>query len=132
MEEFFKVLISITATITSWFAGIITTPEAILLSFIMLDYFTSIISHFINSSISSSKGFKGFLKKFLMIIISITAILLDNLLGSNGWISNTVIYYLIANEGISILENIERGGVIVPKFLKDRFNKLNDEEGNSE
>lgn len=129
MEEIFKIIIAIVSSATSWFAGIIDTPEAILFAFILLDYATSIISHYVSGTLSSSKGFKGFLKKFLVIIISLSSILLDHMMKAEGWISNTVVFYLVANEGLSILENVERGGILVPNFLKDKFKSIHEEEG---
>ena len=62
----------------------------------------------------------------LIIIILILAVLLDRLLGQ-GWIFRTlVIYFYIAMEGISILENSTRLGVPFPQKLKDILVQLRD------
>ena len=39
-----------------------------------------------------------------------------------------VIYYLVANEGLSILENLGEIGIIVPDFLKKRLEQLKETE----
>lgn len=81
-----------------------------------------------NKELSSDIGFKGLKKKFTIIIILILAVALDRLLGQ-GWIFRTlVIYFYIAMEGISILENATILGVPFPTKLKDVLVQL--KEGN--
>ena len=79
-----------------------------------LDYITGVISAIYNKELSSEIGFKGILKKVLMICILGLAVRIDNLTGGSGAIRTLVIYYYIANEGISILENLVECDVPFP------------------
>lgn len=132
MEEFFKIFVSIAGSLFAWIEGVSDTPLFFLLIFIVVDYASSIISHYITGTISSSKGAKGFNKKFLLVLLACASLLLDAMMKADGWISNTLIIYLCANEGLSIIENAERGGILVPKFLKDRFASVKEKEENNE
>lgn len=132
MEELLKFFTVVFGSIFTWFEGIYDTPFMFLMVFIMIDYLSSVMSHFINGTVSSSKGFKGFCKKFLIIAIACSAYLMDHMMHAEGWISSTVTIYLVANEGLSIIENVERGGILVPKFLKDRFDSVKEKEENNE
>ena len=74
-------------------------------------------------------GLKGIARKFLIVLVLIVAVLLDRLLSEGTWIFRTLAcYFYIANEGISILENIIVLGVPVPEQLKNALAQLRDKE----
>ena len=98
----------------------------ILVACMILDYTLGIMCGTKNKKLSSDIGFKGLKKKFTIIIILILAVLLDRLIGQ-GWVFRTfVIYFYIAMEGISILENATILGVPFPEKLKDVLIQLRD------
>ncbi len=100
----------------------------ILIACMALDYVMGLLCGYKNKELSSSTGFIGLKKKFTIIIILILAVLLDRLIGQ-GWVFRTlVIYFYVAMEGISILENAVRLDVPVPEKLKDALVQL--KEGN--
>ncbi|NLZ53119.1 MAG: phage holin family protein, partial [Thermoanaerobacteraceae bacterium] len=104
----------------------------ILVAFIIIDYLTGLIVAFINKEVDSKIGFKGILKKTLILFALIVAVLLDRLINQGTWVSRTVVcYFFIANEGLSILENIGRAGVPLPKRLTDILRQLKDSKGGS-
>ena len=76
--------------------------------------------------INSKRGFQGLMKKGAMITLVIVSYQLDIIAGSGDtqFLRNSMIMFLIAVEGISILENVGHLGVPVPKFLKDRLEQL--------
>lgn len=83
----------------------------------IIDYITAIISSAINHKISSSVGFKGILRKFMMFcIVGLTYYMSYYMLGSDDILTVTLTFYC-ANEIISILENAGKAGVPLPKQL---------------
>jgi toxin secretion/phage lysis holin len=90
----------------------------VLLVFISLDYITGLSSAYCRSSLSSQAGLQGILKKVFLLCLVWMATCLDVLIAPGSvWIRTLVIYFMIANEGLSILENISLAGVKVPSII---------------
>jgi toxin secretion/phage lysis holin len=118
-----------------WNAWFIT-----LLIFIGLDYITGMMASAIEAlrakgtpqegkvGLSSKVGLAGLFKKFKYLGVVIVAHLVDGAVGLNGTLRTVVIGYLIANEGLSILENAARVGVPFPAKLMDVLKQLRDKE----
>ena len=68
--------------------------------------------------LSSKVGFRGIAKKMLMFVVVAIACMLDAALGQD-MLRNVTIWFYIANEGISILENLGMAGVPFPRRLSD-------------
>ncbi len=86
---------------------------------IVIDYVTGCgASIYEGKGLSSSIGFKGLMKKFLMIIVIVIAHRMDILLETNV-IQQGAIYFYLANELISITENYGRLGLPLPKRVKE-------------
>lgn len=113
-----------TGTIFTWLFGGWEIGLKVLFTCMVLDYIMGLLCGKKEKNLSSSIGFKGLKKKFTIIIILILAVLLDRLLGQ-GWVFRTlVIYFYVAMEGISILENAARLDVDIPQGLKDALVQL--------
>ncbi len=98
----------------------------------LLDYVTGVIASNINSTTNSNKGFKGILRKTLMLIVLAVGALVDRLLNTGTWTFRTLVaYFYISNEGISILENIGKSGVELPTGLQRALEQLKGDD-NSE
>ena len=95
-----------------------------LLIAIVLDYISGIIKAFVLKNLSSSIGFKGILKKVGVLVIVALAVLIDRVTGESGAIRTLVIYYFVANEGLSIIENLAQAGLPIPKVIKDALKTL--------
>ena len=95
-----------------------------LLIAIVLDYISGIIKAFVLKNLSSSIGFKGILKKVGVLVIVALAVLIDRVTGESGAIRTLVIYYFVANEGLSIVENLAQAGLPIPKVIKDALKTL--------
>ena len=76
--------------------------------------------------ISSRAGFDGLARKGQIMLIVLTATLLDRATGNTLFQTVAASYY-IANEGISILENSALLGVPYPKRLRDALEALREE-----
>ena len=100
-----------------------------LLAFIILDYITGVLSALIAHNLSSKIGFKGLVKKVLILfLVSISNILDVQILHTGGTIRNAVICFFLANEGISLLENSKKMGLPIPNKLVDILENLKDEK----
>lgn len=110
--------------------GILAIPVLLLITCNLIDYFTGIAaSKFRKQQIDSYKGIRGIAKKICMWLLVGVGIIVDQLLSySAGVIGITlpftflvacvVAIWLICNEIISILENINDIGVTLPPFLQ--------------
>lgn len=106
---------------------------AALITFMVFDYLTGVIIAVINKKLSSHVGFKGLAKKLFIIVILVVGVLLDRLINSDQWVFRTLIaYFYIANEGISIIENIAVLGVPVPKKIVDILEQIKDKHENDD
>ncbi|WP_145413286.1 holin family protein [Paenibacillus xylanexedens] len=70
--------------------------------------------------LSSNKGFWGIFKKFLMFVVIAILYRIDSLLGLNGTLGFMLggLFFYIGNELISLIENLVRLDVALPKQLK--------------
>lgn len=101
-----------------------------LVIFMASDFLIGVIAGGQNEGISSKRALKGLGKKGAMITLVVIANQLDIISGSeNGFVRNSMIFFLIGTEGISLIENVARLGVDVPDFLKSRFEQIKNDKG---
>lgn len=98
-----------------------------LLVFIALDYISGLIKAYCTKTLSSKIGFKGILKKVGILAIVALSVSLDRLGGNTGAIRTLVIYYFVANEGLSVLENLAEAGIPIPKSIKKALKNIKKE-----
>lgn len=91
---------------------------------VIIDYITGVASAFYNKKVSSRQGLKGIIKKFCYFLIVALAVVIDNLMGQSGVIRTLVIYFFVANDGISIIENMAEMDVKLPRKLIDALDDL--------
>lgn len=127
MDKIISVIFANVATVFIYLFEGIDVALICLLIAIVLDYISGLIKAYITKSLSSSIGFKGILKKVAVLIIVMLAVLVDRVTVNNGGIRTLVIYYFVANEGLSILENLAIAGLPIPKKLKDALKVLKKE-----
>ena len=114
-------------SLMSWFFGGRDGFLMVLLAFMIIDQFSGIAAGWAEHKISSEAGFKGILKKCLILAFVGMAHLMDEYLfahtvfGEHETTRNVVALFYVANEGISIIENADRLGIPIPDFIRDRF-----------
>lgn len=97
----------------------------ILVSLMAVDYITGVIAAVIAGKVDSEVGFKGILRKAAILLVIIVATQLDRLLNEGTWVFRTLVcYFYIANEGISILENVGKCGIPLPQKLVNALVQL--------
>ena len=95
-----------------------------LLIVMVIDYLTGIASAIYNKNLSSKIGLKGILKKFGYLCVVALSVVIDNLTGQSGLIRSLVIYFFVANDGLSIIENMAEMGVKLPQKLIDSLEQI--------
>lgn len=95
-----------------------------LLIMIILDYISGIASAIYNKNLDSKIGLKGILKKFMYLVIVCVSFIIDKIVGNTGAVRTLVIYFFVANDGLSIIENMGKMGIPLPKKLIDTLNQL--------
>lgn len=122
-ELFCSILAGIGTGLVYLWGGFDVAMQCLLVA-IVLDYISGIIKAFILKQLSSSIGLKGILKKFGVLVVVALAVLIDRVTGESGAIRTLVIYYFVANEGLSIIENMGLAGLPIPKSIKEALNAL--------
>lgn len=99
-----------------------------LIAFVIIDYLTGVMVAITEKRLSSEVGFKGICKKIVIFALVGIAHILDTRIIQTGSVLRTaVIFFYIANEGISILENAALLGLPIPEKLKSVLEQIKDE-----
>lgn len=102
----------------AWMIGLIIVVAA--------DYISGVIAAIIAHELNSKRGAAGILKKILLFCIVAVANVIDNATGASGVVRSLTIGFLLANEGISVLENCGRCGIPLPKKLLEVLEQIRD------
>lgn len=128
-REMFNTIFAVLGSLLTYIFGVWDTCLIVLVSFICIDYATGLISATIQQKLNSHVGFNGILRKSTIFLVLIVAVLLDRLLNEGTWVFRTLVcYFYIANEGISILENVGKCGVPLPQKLVKTLEQLKKKE----
>lgn len=103
----------------------------VLVCFMVLDYATGWLVAALwhksgkssTGALSSDAGFRGLVKKGVMLALVWMGALLDQATG-NDFVRTAVCMFFIANEGLSILENTAVMGVPYPAFIKNMLDAM--------
>ena len=89
-----------------------------LLAFVVIDYITGVLASALEGKLSSNVGRKGIAKKVFIFVIVAIAHVVDVCLGDGNLFRDAAIFFYLANEMLSIIENAGRAGVPVPDILQ--------------
>lgn len=129
MEKFFNSIVAVVATFFTYLFGGWDIALIVLVAFMVLDYATGVIWAYIQKTLNSEIGFKGLVKKCMILVVLVVAVLLDRMINSGTAVFRTLVcYFYIANEGISLLENVSNLGLPIPDKLKVALEQLNENE----
>lgn len=127
MKNFINFLSGTLATTIVYFLGGWDIALQALLILIVVDYLSGICSAIYNQKLNSKVGLKGIIKKVGYLLVVTLAVILDRIAGNTGAIRTLVIYFFVANEGISILENWGNMGLPLPQKMFDVLEQLKNE-----
>lgn len=124
MKYIINNIISVILTTFVYLMGGLDIAFYSLIIVIVIDYLTGIGSAIYNNELSSKIGFKGIIKKFCYLLIVALSVVIDKLLGQSGLIRSLVIYFFVANDGLSIIENMAKMNVKLPQKLIDTLEQI--------
>ena len=125
------------AAVGSWIANSMGGWDAsmqVLVALMVADYLTGVLvaavwhksSKSSSGTLNSVAGFKGILKKCMILMLVWIGVLLDQALDSS-YARTAVVLFFVGNEGISLLENLGLMGVPFPAFLRRALEALRDQ-----
>ena len=100
----------------------------VLVMLVVLDYVTGLMKAKKNKKLSSDVGYRGLMKKsgiFMALVVAHQADITSGM--DNPVLMTAAIYFYIANEGLSVLENLAQMGVPLPQSLIKVFESIDDE-----
>ena len=129
MDRIFNWTSTVIGIVGGYFAAIFGQWDSILwalLVIMVLDSLTRVIKALYTKTMSIEIGFKGLLKKITVLIIVALSNVLQQITGDNVAIREIVIMFYVANEGISVLENVAVIYPRMPKAIKDILLQIRD------
>lgn len=124
-----KISIAAVGGIIGAFLGSVDGLVITLIIFMVADYITGVAVGVTAHRLSSETGFKGLLRKILILVMVGIANCIDvYILKQGSVIRAAVIFFYLSNEGISILENTAALGLPIPHKLKDVLEQLGKDE----
>jgi len=95
----------------------------VLVIFVIFDYVTGVTAAFYEKKLNSEIGMWGIFKKIMLFIPVAIGYWLDTVAGVQVFRSLAIFFY-IANEGLSVLENLGRIGIPIPPPLKAALEQM--------
>lgn len=133
MEERVEILIKglsggalIGYTFGSW-TGMLT----LLLILVIFDWLTGWAAAWINGDLKSRVGYYGIARKVGIFAMVMIAHMIDVVLGDSYFFRDAVIFFYLANELLSVVENLGRMGVPLPDVIMNAV-KIFESKSNNE
>lgn len=98
-----------------------------LLWLMVIDYISGVAAAYINPNLAlnSQKGFRGIVKKMMILLLVSLAHFVDKAVGQI-LAQTIVVWFFIGNEGLSVVENSAKAGLPVPAKLRATLEQLKD------
>lgn len=124
MKTIWQTIIAVCGGVITALLGEWNIALEILLILMVIDYITGVAVAAKTKTLRSSVGFDGIIRKAAMFMVIIVAAQLDRIAGTDGFFKSATAFFFVANEGLSILENVGALGIHIPAFIKDRLEQL--------
>ena len=112
----------ITGVLVGW--DVLTHAIVVL---VIVDYLTGVGKAFTNKEVSSAVGFRGLFKKILIFVVIAVSVEMQKIIGDGIPLREIVIMFYIANEGISLIENVSEF-IPLPQKMKDIFIQIREKD----
>lgn len=134
MHTYWDKIVKILSAIAGGIAGLLggwDTMLMVLAACMLIDYVTGWIVAIMGKSkksetghLDSNIGFIGILKKGLILLMVLLGAMLDKAIGQQNVFRSMVVWFYVANEGLSILENMALAGMPFPAGVKKALEQL--------
>ena len=94
---------------------------------VIVDYLTGVGKAFTNKEVSSAVGFRELFKKILIFVVIAVSVEMQKIIGDGIHLREIVIMFYIANEGISLIENVSEF-IPLPQKMKDIFIQIREKD----
>lgn len=112
-------------TVVSGYLGGWDSAVHTLAVFMVVDYATGLLVGIRSKKLNSEVMFWGGIRKGAILVVIAIAVLLDELVGNDSPIFRTLaIYFYVAREGLSVVENLGNLGVPLPSFIKTTLEQI--------
>ena len=125
MDNIIKIAVGLGGGLASFLFGGWSALLQTLVLFIALDYVVGVMVAGYHGKLNSKVGFKGIAKKVLILLLVAVAHRIDLLLGDGSLIRDSVIFFYLANELLSILESVGKTNLPIPNVLRKAVETLN-------
>jgi len=132
MENSFKSLVAVGGAAVSFFFGGWSTLLGVLLAFVVMDYLSGMVAAAIEGVLSSSVGLRGIARKVFIFGMVAVAHLVDTAIADGHVFRDATIFFYLANELLSIVENSGRIGLPVPDLIRQAVEILKGKSGGKE
>ena len=130
MKEFWNTVQMVFAAVGGWLGYFLGGCDGLLyalIAFVVIDYITGVMCAVADKKLSSEVGFKGICRKVLIfLLVGIASVLDVQVIGNGSVLRTAVIFFYIANEGLSLTENAAHLGLPIPEKLKEVLEQLHD------
>lgn len=126
MDKILKIIASGISTFVVYFLGGLDVALTALITAIVLDYVTGMMKAYVTGKLNSNKGLKGIIKKLCYLVLVAVAVIVDRICGDTGLVRTAMMYYFVANELLSVVENCATMDIIVPNILKEKLEQIKD------
>lgn len=119
--------IGLISVFSCWFFGSFDGSLKVLVVLVVIDYITGVAGAAKKGELNSKIGSWGIIRKFLIFtIIGIAHVIGNELFDHTLMIREAVVYFYAANEGFSIVENVDKIGIPIPRIIRNMFSMLKD------
>ena len=96
----------------------------LLLLLMGMDIITGVFKAIKDENLWSRRGLFGYARKVLVLVVIVLANVIDQILSLNGAVTYATVLFYIANEGLSITENLAQMGVLVPTSIAEKLKHI--------
>jgi len=118
MENWFKPVVAVSGAVASYLFGGWSSLLSILLTFVVLDYLSGIAAAAKEGKLRSDIGLWGIARKVAIFAVVAVAHLVDSTLGDAHLFRDAAVFFYLANELLSITENLGRVGAPIPPTVQ--------------
>lgn len=126
-----KWLLAVGSWLMSYLFGGWSAVLGVLLFFVILDYLTGVAAGGATGKLKSKIGLIGIARKVFIFAMVAVGHLVDGILGDGHIFRDTVAFFYIANELLSITENGGKLGAPIPNVIKQAIEVLKGKGGNN-
>jgi toxin secretion/phage lysis holin len=123
-EAIYKTVSTLLGAVVGWLFGGWDPLLQILLAFVVFDYLSGMFASGKEGRLSSQIGFQGIKKKVMIFVLVAVGHLVDKAIGQGSVFQDTITFFYLGNELLSILENAGRTGLPVPEQIKSAVQVL--------